>query len=120
MALNANAKKWVRALRSGKYKQGKKTLATVDGKFCCLGVACELAIKDGVDIIKEKAPDGFLYDGKSGILPARVRKWLGLRSNVGTFGKDGDLSVLNDSGTRFKTIANIIESEPEGLFLAHK
>jgi len=39
-------KKWVAALRSGKYKQGKHRLKQTDIKgdsYCCLGVACEIA-----------------------------------------------------------------------------
>lgn len=43
----ANRKKWVEALRSGKFKQGKGKLK-VNNKFCCQGVACEL-FKDDVD-----------------------------------------------------------------------
>lgn len=35
-------KKWVEALRSGKYKQGKEALCFGD-KYCCLGVLCEIA-----------------------------------------------------------------------------
>ena len=39
----ANRKKWVAALRSGKYKQGKGQLYdNLDEKYCCLGVACDL------------------------------------------------------------------------------
>lgn len=30
--------KWVTALRSGKYKQGKKALNINNNFFCCLGV----------------------------------------------------------------------------------
>lgn len=30
--------KWVEALRSGKYKQGKGRLRDTDDNFCCLGV----------------------------------------------------------------------------------
>ena len=33
--------KWIEALRSGKYEQGKHYLK-VNGKFCCLGVLCEV------------------------------------------------------------------------------
>lgn len=29
---------WINALRSGRYKQGKKALKTIDGEYCCLGV----------------------------------------------------------------------------------
>lgn len=34
--------KWVKALRSGKYKQGKGVLCD-RGKHCCLGVLCRVA-----------------------------------------------------------------------------
>jgi hypothetical protein len=34
-------KKWIEALRSGKYKQGREYLKK-DGFHCCLGVACEI------------------------------------------------------------------------------
>jgi hypothetical protein len=35
--------KWITALRSGKYKQGRYILRTTDNsEFCCLGVACEI------------------------------------------------------------------------------
>lgn len=33
--------KWVEALRSGKYEQGKYYLSK-GGKFCCLGVLCDV------------------------------------------------------------------------------
>jgi len=36
-------KKWVKALRSGKYKQTRGRLRTKNGaRHCCLGVLCEL------------------------------------------------------------------------------
>jgi hypothetical protein len=35
-------RKWVKNLRSGKYKQGQGRLRTVkDNSFCCLGVLCD-------------------------------------------------------------------------------
>jgi hypothetical protein len=37
----AIVKQWVEALRSGQYEQGKGNL-NKNGKFCCLGVLCEL------------------------------------------------------------------------------
>lgn len=37
----ANAKKWIKALRSGKFEQGFGKLCH-DGKYCCLGVAAEV------------------------------------------------------------------------------
>lgn len=35
-------KKWVKALRSGEYEQGRGHLCR-DGKYCCLGVLCVVA-----------------------------------------------------------------------------
>lgn len=55
--------RWVTALRSGEYEQGKGYLRLSDGKgkdhYCCLGVLSELAARDGV------------------IAPATVRSFLG-------------------------------------------
>ena len=40
--MNPAAKKvWVKALRSGKFKQGKGKLKRYDETYCCLGVYCE-------------------------------------------------------------------------------
>lgn len=42
-------RQWIKALRSGKYRQGHNSLATWDQEaqafeYCCLGVLCEIAI----------------------------------------------------------------------------
>lgn len=119
--MNANAKKWVRALKSGKFKRTQGALGDNKG-FCCLGVACELAVKEGV--IK---PGKFMEDRKEFrygkdyyFLPTKVQDWLGLSTKKGKFvskTKITDLADKNDAGASFKTIAKIIESEPEGLFV---
>lgn len=41
------ADKWVAALRSGKYQQGKNVLSANENSFCCLGVLCDV-VKDQV------------------------------------------------------------------------
>ena len=41
--MNDLAKKWVDALLSGAYQQGKYALRTEDNKFCCLGVLADVA-----------------------------------------------------------------------------
>lgn len=119
MALNKNAKKWVKALRSRKYKQTTQILYQ-DGKFCCLGVACDLAVKAGVISEPEKQGMYRVYDGQENVLPKRVQKWLGLSTTTGSFtykGEDADLTTLNDEERMtFGQIARVIESEPEGLF----
>lgn len=37
-------KKWINALRSGKYKQGRYALQDSNNGYCCLGVACKILI----------------------------------------------------------------------------
>jgi hypothetical protein len=121
MALNKNAKKWVAALRSRKYKQTTGRLKDVStNRFCCLGVACELAVRAGVI----PSDDDGDYAGQYGTLPLAVQDWLGLASKRGDFDKQGevaDLTELNDErGFKFYQIARIIESEPKGLFRGKK
>lgn len=67
------ANKWVKALRSGKYTQIKNNLTDGVG-HCCLGVLCELYIKDTKDNIK----DDTCYDGETELLPPCVMKWAGM------------------------------------------
>lgn len=81
--------KWVEALRSGDYTQveGKLAKEREDGTkgFCCLGVLCEVAVKEGVIEAPAKATDGFgdetnwfQYDGEADELPTSVMDWAGL------------------------------------------
>lgn len=113
--LNDNAKKWVSALRGGKYEQGVRLLSN-NGKFCCLGVACELALRSGIAIKKTVEIGTTNYGGWSAIMPTEAREWVGLKRSDGEF-KGGRLTDLNDSGKTFSEIADIIESEPKGLFV---
>ena len=120
--LNENAKKWVEALRSGKYRQCRDQLAKPTGAYCCLGVACEVYQKAVGDLVVGRDTIGRVtYDDQSAGLPHKVREWLGLRTRSGEFrDESGDwmhLTQLNDEEKRrFRTIAKVIESEPEGLF----
>lgn len=110
--MNANAKKWVAALKSGKYKQTTGALKKKGG-YCCLGVACELYRKEHKDEAWRK--NSFM--GHDMALPEAVRDWLGLNSNTGTNGADDKLTVLNDDRRwKFSSIAKFIEKEPDGLF----
>lgn len=110
--MNSNAKAWVKALRSGEYKQGKGVLRNKEDEFCCLGVACDLYCKAVEDIYD---PDTESYGGKDCRLPDKVMEWLGLGGGFGDY-FGSSLSTKNDNGTSFSDIAGIIESEPEGLF----
>jgi hypothetical protein len=129
MALNENARKWVEALRSGEYVQGTRVLTSViDGaqRDCCLGVACKVAIDNGVQLEVTKGMHCDLacmrYNDATCGVPEEVRNWLGLTTSLGegdqrnhTYERFG-LYRENDHGKSFAEIADIIESEPEGLF----
>lgn len=127
--------RWIEALRSGEYRQGKGQLVEPGGekgdKFCCLGVLCDIysRTKEGRKnkagwVWDDEAESFFFSDGKDyveGILPSRVRDWAGLSyadpeitdPDYGT----RDLSNMNDGDGgeikpyRFKKIARLIEKE---------
>lgn len=120
--MNDNAKKWVEALRSGEYKQGKNYLSS-DNYFCCLGVACDLYQKSVGDLRIERGGSGgsISYNGRNRLLPADVQTWLNLADDNGSYANPsgfvaGSLTERNDVGYDFDKIADIIESEPPGLF----
>ena len=114
--MNDNAKKWVAALRSGEYEQGRFNLRYGD-TFCCLGVACDLFLKDGNDLLVEKTRGDCCFGKESSVLPVPVQKWLGLKSNTGRYGSlDESLIHQNDVlRLSFAQIADFIEST-ETLF----
>lgn len=117
-------KEWVKVLRSGKLRQGQSALATKNNNkhysYCCLGVLCELAVKEG--LIKKESPEHvgyyrtYTHEDRFDkyYLPPVVREWAGLRSNQGSF-QNTSLANLNDQGENFKKIADVIEQEPNGL-----
>ena len=122
MVLNENAKKWVEALRSGKYSQCKGTLQNRAG-YCCLGVACDVYEKETGNKLP-KNNHGF-YKGCSLINKFEVVKdWLGLKEhngNLSAFLYQGTiyptLAYLNDhSRSTFNEIANVIEFKGKELF----
>lgn len=121
-----NREKWIAALRSGKYKQGKGCL--FDGEnHCCLAVASEVYAEDtgnGKFVLE----DGGYYfvEGNScskNYLIASVMDYFGLSTMRGDFKTNVEteyvyyknLSSINDNGKTFEEIADVIESEPEGL-----
>lgn len=108
--------KWVAALRSGEYKQGRDVLRTEDDAYCCLGVLCDLAAREGVG---EWDPSyGHFVSGVADIgyalPPTGVVEWAGLGGVCPYVEVDGDhpaLSSLNDTGRTFGEIADLIEAQ---------
>lgn len=101
-------RRWIKALTSGKYKQGKGALKRGD-RFCCLGVLCDLHSRTKAGA---KWRDDF-YLHTANVLPNAVSQWAGLGGDP--FGslplgaRVETLMAANDNGKRFSTIAKLIE-----------
>ena len=114
------ADKWAAALRSGDYKQHRGGLANEKrAKHCCLGVLCEVAIKDGMEMqvgpCRDKAR-GTYYDEAAGSLPVLVQEWAGMETSHGRMADGNSLTSFNDAMQKdFEFIADIIELRWEEL-----
>lgn len=123
--------KWVEALRSDKYAQGKFRL--YDGtNYCCLGILCELYLKETgetwgpLDDHISDGTDKYYIDGESEVLPGVVGEWAGVNgSGVDGSGlevviplpepeqtmKVGIISLNDDLDYTFPQIADLIEAQ---------
>jgi hypothetical protein len=131
--------KWVKALRSGKYKQGREKLCTVNGtigqeSYCCLGVLTDLYLQDRKrqkkgpnikffhtyskeDVDHDENFSKWEIDGEDGCLPPEVAEWAGFNTatddyKTGCFsnGKSEiDLALLNDGGLNHKNYDETIK-----------
>lgn len=122
VANEENIKLWLAGLRSGQYVQGDGRLKqdrSGQTFHCCLGVACEVALQNGVelsvDISNGQFHNVYLFDNESSYLPNKVQDWLGLRhDNPIVWDADNvysyELVDLNDKGKSFEEIADLIES----------
>lgn len=128
-------KKWVKALRSGKYKQTRETLKDKHG-YCCLGVLCDLAVQAGIATwevkdnnkifqIKTMEYSSIAVEGvkipylTASFVPKAVIEWAGLEEDNINFQntdsadiiiKNNSLSSMNDDFEySFKKIAKKID-----------
>lgn len=140
--IKENRKKWVEALRSGKYTQGTHALRWVsDDSMCCLGVLCDVVAPDSWVKGDESGQSqywGHIYSITTGVPQSLLTNKVGLTDNTGAFITDTkeleqfaieygipeqagkyhvSLALLNDNGWSHQRIAAIIEREPEGLFV---
>lgn len=98
--------KWLKALRSGEYKQGHYFLVSTPAyeeekkKYCCLGVACHI-----LGALKKNPTRRYSY------IPARMMKSYKVPKHlIGFNALTSKLTTLNDSRRySFKRIANWIE-----------
>ncbi len=112
---------WVAALRSGDYKQCTGLLTDGNCGFCCLGVLCDVAVKEGVIPAPSKANNGLIHYGDDieksvATLPRTVINWAGLRDlSAPPIAKDHNGGVIHavsaNDGLRwsFEQIADAIE-----------
>lgn len=119
------AQRWIKALKSGKYKQGRDRLKKIqkdNERHCCLGVLCELYNKDQKSKNKKPIRQRVVLDlsnrfsyvqfgSCSESTPPTVKKWSGLTSDDDVYFAD-----LNDRGCSFKKIASIIEDQLQDYY----
>lgn len=96
---------WVEELESGEYTQttgylhrtakSEGGIYSVPAGFCCLGVACETAIKHGVALQIRENNSVVSYDGEETVFPAAVLAFLGLKDPDPEIG-DSAATTLND------------------------
>jgi len=92
-------RKWVKALRSGDYEQGKGWLLD-DGKYCCLGVAGQIC----------GAPKKILLTDSEMVEGMAPKTVLRVLNHYRPDGRVQDfLARRNDDGWSFKRIASWIE-----------
>lgn len=98
-------KRWLDALRSGKYAQTRGHLRDKNG-FCCLGVLCDVS---GVGVWREGYRGEFNLDGGTTSLfmvPQEIRDGLGMTEyQASSLARSNDQDKLN-----FRQIADIVES----------
>lgn len=111
-------KKWLTALRSGEYEQGKSFLHN-DGEFCCLGVLCDIYKNEHPGIEWTLGRDERLVlnvvgDKTPYVLPEAVMHWADVQGPsplVLYHGVYKQLSMLNDDyGLEFDDLADLIEA----------
>jgi hypothetical protein len=99
----------VEALRSGKYRQGRNKLQSLNGRYCCLGVLCDLHAKETggtwTTVVREPGRKKAYFD-TTYYLPGEVQRWAGVAGD-----NPAGLGARNDDGASFEEIAKIIEAE---------
>lgn len=98
-------RRWVEALRSGRYEQGRNALER-EGRFCCLGVLCAILIPEKRAVNGETGD--VEYDGAAEYPTDDTLAAVGVR-----YFDAIDLSQMNDVYHRsFDEIADAIEKLP--------
>lgn len=104
--MNAELKqKWIDALLSGEYTQGKSRLRNTRNEYCCLGV-----LGDVIDNTRWKDEGGgWFWGGESGLLPHLFEGNGELQRHT-----QRELATKNDGGYTFAQIAAWIKVHVPG------
>lgn len=113
---------WLKALRSGEYKQGDGCLKSGD-EFCCLGILSDIYAKEKslqwrpefFNAAKDDSEDKFIYE-RAAIPRAFVCEWAELsepnpKIKPIKVGAPDSLAAMNDAGYTFNEIADVIEEQ---------
>lgn len=102
--------KWIKELRSGEWEQGQARLMDDQDRACCLGVLCDIAVREGVidPWAQDSLGNWFVANGEKNYLPDAVQVWAGFWQR-GVLANGMDLARLNDNGNSFNEIADLIE-----------
>ena len=112
--------KWVAALRSGEFKQGRNRLySKADDTYCCLGVL-EYVAGDGVEqhglpSIEWLNAHDFKFNGTLGLVPSLIAP---NHPNIPSefVGNPMRMSHMNDDyRLTFPEIADLVEAQVEGV-----
>jgi hypothetical protein len=122
-------RKWVAGLRSGEFSQGvgNLRLRLTDNvmAYCCLGIACEISMANGVRLVRSSTGGGYLDLDDPGVgqvylnsvLPKSVREWLGTEHSDPVLSSDPQVDDITVTATHandtlkwnFNKIADEIE-----------
>ena len=104
--------KWLQALRSKEYEQGRGCLKEHD-KFCCLGVLTDLYIQEN-NLDWSSHSENLFYEGLP-VPDSFVCSWAGLEYANPEIKIDkpfaDSLAEMNDHGYSFEEIADVIEQQ---------
>lgn len=139
MTNTENILKWIEALESGKYQQTTGAMTKVESAtvwykpwtwstkkyaHCCLGVACQVAMKNGVPVTAVKYGAQLEYDNALGTLPHSVWQWLGFETSdpvvgvVRGYGPDIPVSATTANDDKHWDFAKIAQGLRE-LYLTN-
>ena len=128
MKLGKKQEKWLKALESGRYKQGNGRLRREDNTHCCLGVAyrtlrCEFTLDPNQRLYKVYGDVSVMM--KPGLIGLRnswgaIKPYLTPEEKKVYFRAEipsrNGLTSLNDADATFKQIARFIRENPERVF----